>query len=49
MAANLTADPRIVASGRSLTHGEVRSLASSAPPSARRASFADPRLGGISG
>ena len=39
-AANLAADPRVVAFGRSLTHLEVRSLPSSAPPSARLASFA---------
>src|SRR4029079_12693540 len=36
-AANLAADPRVVASGGSLTHLEVRSLPSSAPPSARLA------------
>ena len=43
-AANLTADPCVVASGRSLTHLGVRSLPSSAPPSARLASFADSRF-----
>jgi len=36
-AANLVADPCVVAFGRSLTHLGVRSLPSSAPPSARLA------------
>ena len=43
-AANPAADPRVGASGRSLTHLEVRSLTSSAPPSARLAGSADPRF-----
>jgi hypothetical protein len=41
MAANLTADPGVAASARSLTHPEVRSRSCSAAPSARLASFAD--------
>jgi hypothetical protein len=46
-AADPVADPGVVASGRSLTHPEARSLPSSAPPSARLTGFADARYSAV--